>query len=289
MAEIGLIALSAVIMSRYRRAGEQGGGRYVWGIWLTWLAAVIVASVAGVQTGSEGAIYGLILVGYVICFVIAANGMRSGRQYLDNYEAMKQREREKEQEKQIERQVQTRVDAAVAAALAQYQRRQAASESSSADAPAPAAISDAHTETQSLAEPAAFDTPVPAQSMTASTPEGKFYVFAAQGPAFGAGFTGDVAMEKAMKLKADYPLARTMDLVLVRPGEWSAPISASSAGSIISASFSLDDHRGDIEKHLLQLGVPSGKIEEGLRESKVYSLQLMNPMSGLFVMGIPIA
>lgn len=300
MAEIILIMLSVTIMSRYRKANEKGGGKYVLAIWLTWLASIIIGGVVGTSTGSQGGIYAVVIIGYVICFVIAANGMRSGKQYQENYEASRRREEDKRQEARMEKEIQARVNAAVASALAKERAATASLIPETAPAPVPAytpPIPEAkpvpapdappppsYVPAHAAPAPVAVTSAAPATSKTSDT----FYVFAAQGPAFGSGFTGDIAMEKAQKLKADYAPARSMDLRLIRPNEWSSPVSASSSGGIISASFSLDDHRSEIERYLQKLGVPSQKIQRGLQESKEHSLQLMNPMSGLFVMGVPI-
>lgn len=293
MAEIILIVLSVTIMGRYRKAGEKGGGKYVLGIWLTWLGTIFIGAMVASSSRSPVGMYVVILIGYVICFIVAANGMRSGRQYQENVEAARRREEEKRQEQRMEKEVQARVDAAVAAALAKQQQAvpQAAPETPYVPAhAAPAAQAVPETPYAPPAQPIApsYTAPV-AQPVAIPKTGGTFYVFAAQGPAFGSGFTGDMAMEKAEKLKADYAPAGDMNLVLIRPGEWPASISSSSSSGIISASFSIDDHRSEIERYLLRVGVPSEKIQQGLKLSKEHSLQLMNPMSGLFVMGIPIA
>lgn len=115
-----------------------------------------------------------------------------------------------------------------------------------------------------------------------------FYVFAVQGPAFGAPGGGDIVMEKAQKLKDDYEPAKAMELKIIRPNMWNARIQNNSSGGIISVSYNFGAFKDEIRKYLMKENIPSGAIEDGIKLCDDNSLQLSNPMSGVFVMGIPI-
>lgn len=116
-----------------------------------------------------------------------------------------------------------------------------------------------------------------------------FYVFAVQGPAFGMADGGDIITEKAQKLKDEYEPAKDMELKIIRPNMWSAKLQNNSTGGMISVSYNFDQFRGEIRKYLSNKeNVKEDIIENGIRISGEQSLQLTNPMSGLYVMGIPI-
>ena len=118
--------------------------------------------------------------------------------------------------------------------------------------------------------------------------KGTFYVFAVQGPAFGQP-EGDVVSEKANSLRSSYEPAADMDFILVRPSSWNGRVDSSNEGGILRASYSLDDNKQGIRDYLTGIGVDSASIDEGLRISDEKGLQLSNPFSGVFVMGVPIA
>lgn len=114
-----------------------------------------------------------------------------------------------------------------------------------------------------------------------------FYVFAVQGPAFGSP-SGDIVLEKANKLKAGFSNAENMELRLVRPSMWNARMNSSSTGGVVSVSYSMDSFKSEIRGYLKKEGYDDDEIEAGIIISDENSLQLSNPMSGVFVMGIPI-
>lgn len=116
----------------------------------------------------------------------------------------------------------------------------------------------------------------------------QFYVFALQGPAFGNMPAGDIVLEKARVLYDGYEPAKDMQLKLIRPSMWSARVKSSGSYGVVSVSFSISDYTDDIRSYLLREGIPGELIEKGLELSNESSLQLSNPMSGVFVMGIPI-
>ncbi len=123
----------------------------------------------------------------------------------------------------------------------------------------------------------------------ADTPPQKdlFYVFALQGPAFGM-TGGDTVLEKATTLKNDFEPAKHMELKLVRPSMWNARIQSSSSSGMVSVSYSMDGFKPEIRSYLKTEGIPEEQIEKGIALSDENALQLSNPMSGVFVMGIPI-
>ncbi len=116
---------------------------------------------------------------------------------------------------------------------------------------------------------------------------GTFYVFAAQGVAFGQA-SGDVVAEKAEALRADYAPAKEMDFKLVRPYDWGGRVNSSNSAGVISSSFSLSDCKDEVRKYLEKDGVAAAAIDAGIKESEGNSLQLMNPFSGVYVIGVPI-
>lgn len=115
-----------------------------------------------------------------------------------------------------------------------------------------------------------------------------FYAFAVQGPAFGMAGGGDIVKEKAQKLREDYGPAKDMELKIVRPGMWNASVQNNSTGGVISVSYSFNAFKDEIRKYLLKENIPAGAIENGIKLCDDNSPQLSNPMSGVFVMGIPI-
>lgn len=119
-------------------------------------------------------------------------------------------------------------------------------------------------------------------------PENLFYVFAVQGPALGMAPGGDIVLEKAQKLRDEYEPAKGMPLKLIRPAMWNAHVQSSSTSGMISVSYSMDSFKNEIRSYLKQENIPGELIEKGIALSDENSLQLSNPMSGLFVMGIPI-
>ncbi len=115
-----------------------------------------------------------------------------------------------------------------------------------------------------------------------------FYVFAVQGPAFGMAPSGDLVLEKANKLKENYEAAKDMPLKLIRPNMWDARVQGGSASGVVSVSYSMEGFKDKIRGYLGKEGYADILIEEGIALSDEHSLQLSNPMSGIFVMGIPI-
>jgi uncharacterized membrane protein len=94
MAEVILIYMCVKIGSLYRKTGEHGAGKYIWGVWLTWLAGIIIAGIIGASGGGMGGLFFVLLL-YIVLFSIAASGIRSGKQYTEAYAAMQKREDEK--------------------------------------------------------------------------------------------------------------------------------------------------------------------------------------------------
>lgn len=119
-------------------------------------------------------------------------------------------------------------------------------------------------------------------------PENLFYVFAVQGPAFGMAPGEDIILEKALKLQEEYEPAKNMQLKLIRPAMWNARVQSSSASGMISVSYSMDSFSNEIRSYLKQENIPDELIAKGIALSDENSLRLSNPMSGVFVMGIPI-
>ena len=95
-------------------------------------------------------------------------------------------------------------------------------------------------------------------------------------------------MEKAQKLKSDYSPARNMELRVVRPHMWGGRVQDNSSAGIISVSYNFGEFKSEIGKYLKNEGIAEDIVENGLRLCDENSLQLTNPMSGLFVMGVPI-
>lgn len=116
---------------------------------------------------------------------------------------------------------------------------------------------------------------------------GTFYVFAVQGPAFGM-VSGDIVLEKAQKLHNDYESAKNMPMKLIRPGMWNARAQGSSSSGVISVSYSINSFKNEIKDYLKRENIPDVIIDKGIAISDESSLQLTNPMSGVFVIGIPI-
>ena len=114
-----------------------------------------------------------------------------------------------------------------------------------------------------------------------------FYVFAVQGPVFGVA-RGDMVLEKAITLKNGFEPAKDMELKLVRPSMWCARVQSSSTSGMVSVSYSMDGFKAEIRSYLKKESIPDEQIEKGIAISEENSLQLSNPMSGVFVMGIPI-
>jgi hypothetical protein len=106
--EIGMIVLSVKIVRRFRQAEADGAKRYVWGIWLTWLAMLILRAIVG-ERSAWSIIF--LLLGYLASYCIALSGMSKARFYLDVHKNKEKREAELQLQKQI--------DAAVSAAVAQ--------------------------------------------------------------------------------------------------------------------------------------------------------------------------
>ncbi len=114
-----------------------------------------------------------------------------------------------------------------------------------------------------------------------------FYVFAVQGPAFGTP-SGDMVLEKANTLKSGYEPAKDMEMMLIRPSMWNAHVQSSSFSGVVSVSYSLDGFKNEIREYLKRENISDEQIENGLAIANENSLMLSNPMSGVFVMGIPI-
>ena len=128
-----------------------------------------------------------------------------------------------------------------------------------------------------------------AQTLLDSNTQNRFYVFAVQGPAFGVNNGGDVVLEKAQKLKDEYEPARDMELVTIRPHMWNASIQSNSTGGMISVSYNFSNFVDEIRQYLsTKENIGAKLIEQGIALCEENSLQLSNPMSGVFVMGIPI-
>ena len=118
-----------------------------------------------------------------------------------------------------------------------------------------------------------------------------FYVFAAQGAAFGnvSGDIGTIIMEKAEKLRDGYEPAKNMELSVIRPEAWGGKINVSAQNGVISSSFNLANHKQAIRNYLEKAGIDSSLIDAGIAISEKESLILTNPFSGVTVMGIPIS
>jgi len=118
-----------------------------------------------------------------------------------------------------------------------------------------------------------------------------FYVFAAKGAAFGSApvDTEAVIQEKAEALRDGYEPARNMALSVIRPAAWGGMIQSSSQNGIIMSSIRLSDHTQSIRNYLEKEGVDGSLIEAGIAESEQEGLILTNPMSGITVIGIPVA
>lgn len=129
---------------------------------------------------------------------------------------------------------------------------------------------------------------VPVVMQVAPAPKNPFYVFAVQGPAFGSAPGGDIVLEKAQKLMGEFEPAKEMELKLVRPSMWSARVQTGGGSGMVSVSYSMDGFTNEIHEYLKKEGVPDELIHKGIALSEEHSLQLSNPMSGVFVMGIPI-
>lgn len=127
----------------------------------------------------------------------------------------------------------------------------------------------------------------PAVPAAAREQKDVFYVFAVQGPAFGV-TDADLVPEKALALKNSYAPAQDMELKLVRPSMWDARVHSSSAAGMISVSYALEDFASEIRRYLKKENIADPLVEKGLALADENSLQLTNPMSGIFVMGIPI-
>lgn len=119
-------------------------------------------------------------------------------------------------------------------------------------------------------------------------PKNLFYVFAVQGPALGMAPLGDIVLEKANKLKDNYEPAKDMQLALVRPNMWNARVQSSNTSGMVSVSYDMNMFKGELRSYLKKHNIPDEIIEKGIALSDEHSLQLSNPMSGVFVMGIPI-
>ena len=144
------------------------------------------------------------------------------------------------------------------------------------------ALKEEAPKTETESEPAAA--PVIAEQ---PKKQGTFYVFAAQGPAFGQP-EGDMVAEKAENLRGEYAPAENMEFKLVRPYAWEGRVKSSSGAGIISSSFSLSDAKDAIRKYLKAAGESDAAIEKGIAVSAEKSLQLTNPFSGVYVIGVPV-
>lgn len=116
---------------------------------------------------------------------------------------------------------------------------------------------------------------------------GTFYVFAAQGIAFGQP-GGDMVQEKADQLREDYAPAAEMDYVLVRPYMWDGRVESSNSGGVMMSSFSFDSFEAGIRSYLKRKGIDDARIDAGIAVSQRKQLQLMNPFSGVYVIGVPV-
>ncbi|GHU49140.1 hypothetical protein FACS1894127_1630 [Clostridia bacterium] len=124
----------------------------------------------------------------------------------------------------------------------------------------------------------------------------KFYVFVTQGRSFASGGSSpeDAAKDKAQKLKADYPPAADLELVIVSPGTWENPGTKTSAGNVAMADIAATGKAATIssdeaiKEYLIAKGLPVDVIEAGLKVSAEASLKLTNLGTGLSLVGIPI-
>ena len=131
--------------------------------------------------------------------------------------------------------------------------------------------------------------PAPAVTAVNAAPgkSGTFYVFAAQGVAFGNP-SGDMVQEKAETLANGYAPAKDMKLVIVRPDSWGGRVQSSSGGGVITSSINFADFKDAMRSWLRRNGVPDDAAEEGLRVSDSERLMLTNPFSGVTVIGVPV-
>lgn len=119
-------------------------------------------------------------------------------------------------------------------------------------------------------------------------PEAWFYVFAVRGPSLGAAGGGDIVLEKATALKNGCAPARGLGMRLVRPSMWDARVKAVGGGGVTAVSYSMDGFADDIRRYLRDDGFPDARIDAALALSASEGLQLSNPYSGVFVMGVPL-
>jgi len=94
MLEILLIVFSVRISNRFSQAGQKGAKKYILGIWMTYLGALVLAVICGGVAdsfGSEGAmlavIYSFLIIGYVVEIIIACRGMSHGKRLLQEMPA----------------------------------------------------------------------------------------------------------------------------------------------------------------------------------------------------------
>lgn len=79
-----------------------------------------------------------------------------------------------------------------------------------------------------------------------------------------------------------------MDIKTIRPDQWEANIQSLNIGEVMSVSYNFDIFKDGVRAYLLKEGIPGGTIERGIRLCEENSIQLSNPMIGMFVMGIPL-
>ena len=89
MIEILLIVFSLIISSRFKQAGQKGAKKYILGIWMTYLGALVLAGMIGgiaESVGGDsamlGAIYPILIIGYIIEIVVACKGMSHSKRLL---------------------------------------------------------------------------------------------------------------------------------------------------------------------------------------------------------------
>jgi hypothetical protein len=115
-----------------------------------------------------------------------------------------------------------------------------------------------------------------------------FYVFAVQGPSFGQPASDGIIREKALKLREIYESGSDMKLEIIKPDMWDARLKTTGGSGFTQVSYNIEDFTKQIYKYLSSHRVSEGLIDKGIGLSRQHQLQLSNPMSGLYVIGIPV-
>lgn len=180
MLEAILITLNCVTISRYRKAGESGGWKYLLYTFLCWVAMFLLLMVVGNM--GMGVFAFVMIIGYVGCYAIAISGMRSGSAYVasaEAYKAAREEEHRAEREKkedarrkaeqaQMQRQLEL-TEETLRQTQAAMQTMQAQMQGGAAQAAgvvdAGTADSAAMPEAEAMAQPQAGDTPAQAAAV----------------------------------------------------------------------------------------------------------------------------